>query len=355
MLVWLLMLLSIIAVWFMIPDALGEKKKKLIFLVLTFGIIVFVVGSRHIRAASSGDLVGYYRWYLRAMEYPLDVLLQTDSMEHGYLILNKILAFIVPWKQFIFYFQAAFCTGVMLRYIYRNASNVFLGVMVYISVGPWQFFLTGIRQSIACCICFIAFDLIKKRKIAWDITALALIALASAMHTTAWLFLLVFIIRYLKLGKEIIIFSLLIFALGMIFSDQLMAWGNETLDRDYTAGFYSGNVLAGLVPILVYVIALVLTYIVWLNNKDAVESYSMEIKLMIFGICLYSLRYNTTVFERMSFYFTPVVSVLLPNAIMGQKKKTERIILSAVCLAMCAALFSYRAFSQYGKYRFYWE
>ena len=28
MLVWLLMLLSIIAVWFMIPDALGEKKEK---------------------------------------------------------------------------------------------------------------------------------------------------------------------------------------------------------------------------------------------------------------------------------------------------------------------------------------
>ncbi len=355
MLFWLLMLLSIIIIWFMIPDALGEKKKKLIFLGLAFFILVMFLGSRDNGGRVGTDLYGYYRWYRRAMNLPLDQLLLYNGVEDGYLILNKVLATIVPWNQFIFYFQAAFCTGIMFWYIYRNAENVFLGVIVYICVGPWQFFLTGFRQAIACCICYIAFELIKKRRTSYDVAALLLIFLASTIHTTAWLFLTVFVIRYFKVGRNIIIFSGFVTMLGVIFSDDLMALGNETLGRDYTAGLYSGNILGGIVPIMVYLIALIISYIVWHSDKSFTDDYSMEIKMMIFGLCLYTLRYNTTVFERMSHYFTPVISILLPSAIMRLKDKREVKVVSAICIALCIGLFIYRTYTQYGVYHVYWE
>lgn len=355
MLVWLLLLLSIIVIWFMLPDALGEKKKKLIFLGLSFAILVFILGSRSNGGSEGSDLYSYYRWYRRAMNLPLDQLLLYKGVEEGYLILNKILSVIVPWNQFIFYFQSAFCTSIMFWYIYRNVDDVFLGVMVYICIGPWQFFLTGFRQSIACCICFIAFELIKKRRTSCDVAALLLIALASTIHTTAWLFLTVFVIRYFKVGRNVVIFSLFFTMLGVVFSDELMALGNETLGRDYTAGLYSGNVFGGIVPITVYLITLILCYIAWYNDKAFSQDYSMEIKLMIFGLCLYTLRYNTTVFERMSHYFTPVISVLLPSAIMRQTKENERKVVSAICVGLCVGLYIYRTTAQFGDYHFYWE
>lgn len=355
MLVWLLMLGSIFLVWFILPDALGEKKKKLIFLGIAFAVIVFVVGSRSSGTEEGADVYGYYRWYKRAIELPLSQLLEHKGVEEGYLILNKVLAKIVPWNQFIFYFQAAFCTGIMFWYIYRNVNNVLLGVVVYICVGPWQFFLTGFRQSIACCICFIALELIKKRRWQSDIIALLLIAFSTTMHTTAWLFLAVFVIKYIKVGKNTVVFSIIVTGFAMFFSDEIMEFGNKTLGRDYEAGLYSGNVLAGLVPILVYVITLVLCYFAWNNDKSFTEDYSMEIKLMVFGLCLYTLRYNTTLFERMSHYFTPVVSVLLPVAIERQKKQGERKIIAALCFLLCMALFIYRASVQIGDYQFYFE
>ncbi len=355
MLVWLFMLASIIVIWFMIPDALGEKKKKLIFLSVSCFIIVMILGGRHYNAAANSDLYGYQKWYVRAINMPLDQLLSYDVMEKGYLILNKILAFFVPWRQFIYYFQAAFCTGVMFRYIYKNTENVFLGVIVYICIGPWQFFLTAFRQAMAICICFIAFELIKKQKTRTDLIALALVALASTMHTSAWLFLIVFVIRRFKVGREIIIFSGVVTLLALMFSDSLMAMGNDTLGRDYTSGLYSGNAMAGLVPILIYILTFALCYFVSRHDKSFTDEYSMEIKMLIFGMCLYTLRYNTTIFERMSIFFTPVISVLLPSAIVRQKDKKEKIVLSVACVGMCVILFVYRAGAHYGNYHFYWE
>lgn len=355
MLVWLFMLASIIVIWFMIPDALGEKKKKLIFLGLSFFIIVMILGGRHYSASTVSDLYGYQKWYVRAINMPLDQLLSYGGMEDGYMILNKILALLVPWKQFIYYFQATFCTGIMFWYIYRNTENVFLGVIVYICIGPWQLFLTAFRQAMAICICFIALELIKKQKTKTDLIALALVALASTMHTTAWLFLVVFIIRRFKVGKEIIIFSGVVTFLALIFSDSLMAMGNDTLGREYTSGRYFGNAFAGMVPILIYILTFVLCFFVSRHDKSFADEYSMEIKMLIFGMCLYALRYNTTIFERMSMFFTPVISILLPSAIVRQKDKREKTILSVACVGMCVILFVYRAGVHYGTYRFYWE
>lgn len=354
MLFWLFMLLSIIAVWVMLPDVLGEKKKKLIFLGIAFVIMVLILGGRSNGGIEGTDLYGYYRWYRRASYMPLDQLLSYDVVEDGYLILNKVLAVLVPWNQFIFYFQAAFCTGVMFWYIYRNTENVLLGVIVYICIGPWQFFLTGFRQSIGCCICFIALELIKKRKASTDIGALVLIALAASMHTTAWLFLLVFIIRRFKVGTGIVVFSGIVTLLALLFADDLLALGNDILGREYTQGLL-GNVFGGIVPILIYIITLILCYIVWLHDKKFTDDYSIEIKMLILGLCLYTLRYNTTVFERMSMYFTPVISVLLPASISRQKDVRERKVVSVFCGGLCVMLFVYRAYAQYGEYHFYWE
>ena len=98
----------------------------------------------------------------------------------------------------------------MLWYIYRNAENVFFAVVVYVCMGSWQFFLTAFRQSIAICICFVALELMKKRKTSSDIAALLTIALAATIHTTAWFFLIAFVLRNLKLGKGFVVFCAII-------------------------------------------------------------------------------------------------------------------------------------------------
>ncbi|MBR2724945.1 MAG: EpsG family protein [Ruminococcus sp.] len=352
--VWFFMLISIIGIRFLIPEGIGEKRKNLIFLCLSFLILVFVVGSRSPHLMRSSDLSIYYECYGDALSNPLWVLKEEYKMEEGYLVLNKILAWFVPWNYYIIYFEAAFCTGVMFWYIYRNAESVFLAVIVYICLGPWQFFLTGFRQAFAVSICFIALEFIKKHKVLYDIAAVALIALASALHITAWLFLLVFLLRMITVTKKVIIYAALLTLFLLVTVDDLIVLGNDVLDRDYTIVYY-GNVFAGLVPILIYISTFILCYLIWTWDKTHMDENHMEIIMLITGLCIYVMRYNMHIMERVSYYFTPVISVLLANAVTRQRTKKVSNVVFVICVALCVILFIYRASEQYGEYHFYWE
>lgn len=352
--VWFFMLVSIIGIRFLIPEGVGKKRKNLIFLCVSYIILVFVMGSRSPHLMSSSDLFNYYDCYGSALSNPLWVLKEEYSMEEGYLVLNKILAWCVPWNYFIIYFEAAFCTGVMFWYIYRNAESVFLAVIVYICLGPWQFFLTGFRQSFAICICFVALEFIKKKKTIYDIFAVALILLATWVHVTAWVFLLVFLLRMITVTKKVIIYAGMLTFFLLITIDDLMIFGNDVLGREYTDMYY-GNVWAGIVPIAIYIATFILCYLIWTWDKTHMDENHIEIVMLITGLCIYIMRYNIHIMERVSYYFTPVISVLLANAVTRQRTKKVSNVVFVVCVALCMLLFMYRASAQYGDYHFYWE
>lgn len=352
--VWLLMLFSIILINFLIPDAIGKKKKNLIFLGFAYCIIVFVVGSRSAFMSNSSDLVNYYRCFDRALTWPLNQMLDHYTMEDGYIILNKILAWLVPWNYFIGYFEAAFCTFVMFWYIYRNADSVVLAVIIYICVGPWQFFLTGFRQALAISICFIGLEFMKKHKQMWDLAALGCIFLAATLHGTAWVFITVFLIRKIKITKRVVIYAGVLTLFMFVFIDDIVELGNKLLDKNYRLTYY-GNEFGGIVPILFYVCALILCYLIWTWSPEYLEENGFEVAILIFGMCIYILRYQSLIMERISFYFTPVITIVLSNAITRQRTKVVRNIALVVCIALCMGLYMYRAMVQLGEYHFYWE
>jgi len=352
--IWFSMLASIIVVRFMIPDAIGKKKKNLIFLGISYLIVVFVVGSRSPHLSGSVDLYNYYEVYGNAMNFPLSFLKESYEMDDGYLVFNKILAAIVPWNFFIVYFEAAFCTAVMFWYIYRNADSVFLAVMVYLCFGPWQFFLTGFRQSFAICLCFIAFELIKKHKTIPDLIALGLILLATTFHITSWVFLSVYIIRRIRITKNLIVYCALFLLFMFTSLDNLLVFGNDLVGREYTDTYY-GNVFAGLVPIIAFAGTLILSYLISTWDKSYIEEKQFELMMLIVGLCIYLVRYKLQIMERISFYFTPVVSVALTNSVTRQRTKKVSNVVYAICAALCIGLFLYRCFTQLSVYSFYWE
>ncbi|MBE6734204.1 MAG: EpsG family protein [Ruminococcaceae bacterium] len=353
--VWIFMLLSIMAFWVLIPDALGKKKKNLIFLGLSFLVLVFIMGSRSPHMMKSPDLYGYYRMFYRSTYMTFEQLTQQyDTIEQGYLLLNKIVSTISPWTYTLQYLEAAFCTFVIFWYINRNADSVFLGVMIYICVGPWQFYLTGFRQAFAISICLIALELLKKHIRKYDIIGVCLIVLAITMHSTAWIFVLVLFLRNVKVSKKFIVILLAVTALLFALLPHILDFVREHMDKDYGM-VYKGNPLGGLIPIAVYLCALVLTYLVWLNDKNYFDKYGAEVTLLVVGLALYTLRYSSVTMERVSFYYTPVITVVLSNAVTRQKSISTRNIYYALGIALLIGLYMYRCIEQYGTYHFFWE
>ena len=352
--VWLIMLGLVVGIRFMIPDELGEKKKNLIFLALAFGIVVFFSGSRCPYWTGSKDLNIYFNCFKNAMTMSLNQMKDAYRFEDGYLVMNKIFAKLIHWEYFIIYFESMFCTGVMFWYFYRNSKNVVMSVILYICVGPWSFFLTGFRQGFSICLCLIAFELMKKRTIGRDLAALGIIFLAYSFHTTAIVFLSVFFIRYIQINKKTVMITAFITFICVFSAKDILGWVNGVFGSDYE-GYYTGNIFGGLVPIAVYSLSLIISYVIRKEDNTSIDEMNFEIAMLMVGLCIYITRYQIVVFERISYYFTPVSSVVLANAVSMQKNKVNRNLMVILSLFLCGALFAYRMISDGGEYYFFWE
>lgn len=353
MLVWLLMLGAIVVLWFALPEALGEKKKKLIFLVISGVLMAFLMGSRCPVRSGSADVYWYYVIFIRTSTDTIEEITRGFKMEHGYLIMNRILYSIIPWGQLIIYLEAAFTTFTIFWFIYRNTDDVFSGVIAYICVGSWGFFLTGFRQAFAICLCLYALELMKRKAFATDLLALLIIAFASLMHITAWLYVAVFIIRSFKLNRFTVLAALGVTAVTFVSLEYIVGVFEKASNTEFSTG-YEGNILGGIVPIAVFSLSLGLSYLAYVHDKSFLEEHSLHLLLLLVGLCLYLFRYNTVVFERVSYYFTVVICVMLPNALNAIRNPRSKIIGKALCLALCIGLFVYRM-ADSSNYYFYWQ
>lgn len=346
-------------VWFgmfMIILLLGAVKtsypyNRKIFLVLVAIVIVFVVGSRDATLQHGSDLNNYYRLYGRAIELGWKELLETTEMEKGFLLVNFILAKIVPWNQFIIYAQAAFCIGSSLWFINKNTKNVYAATIFFISFGNFQFFLTGFRQSIAMAICLFAYEAAKNKKL---LKFIVFVLLATSMHKSAIVFLVMYLVLNAKdKPRNTVVLICGVFALSF-FIPQILDLGNSFLDKEYTEG-YVGNVFGGLVPIAICLLTILLTVLV---KKDKTKSNKKELlpllRTTIINGGVYSMRYSALVLERISFYFNPAVPVLLAENLRSVDGVKQRTLLQFLAIVLSAVLFLWRVSSQMGEYQFFW-
>ena len=328
------------------------------FLIFSGILLVAFSGCRNATINMNSDLNNYYRLFSRAItSESFATFSSTSTMETGYLLLNWLIARIIKWPQFIIFFQAAFCIGVTLRFIYKFSDEVLLSVLSFMSFGLMQFYLTGFRQSFAIALCLVALELaIKKKFIAYAI----IVFLAVSFHQTAIVFIPVYWIVKAGLTK---INTLVDFGLIICLSQavpRLILLGNEVFDKEYQ-GVFTGNNLGGIVNILVELVVIgIMFYQSERYSKPQIISNSSSAMsrplngffyLLTIGMGIYALRFQALVLERISLYFTPCLIILLPHIIETSFEKESKKIVKIVFIVMMIFLswwrlhsYSYNAF-----------
>lgn len=316
-----------------------DEKKILIF---TFILLVLVFGCRNgTYVYVSNDLHNYYNYYIKAIAFT-DIHLFFDSvpdMEKGYLMINWLLSRVFKWPQFIFFFEAAFCCGITLRFIYKYSQDALLSVLGFMSLGVMGFYMTAFRQSMAISVCLLALEMADKKRI---ITFIFLVIFAISLHQTAIVFLPVYFIMMIKPDKLLVAIEIAcIFVIGCCIP-RIIILGNELFHRNFT-GVFTGNKLGGLINIMigVFIIFIMLYQLddyyriadVIRKGKQEVLHLSNKYKnykflyILILGIGVYAMRYEALILERISMYYTPVMFVMLPGCIEnGFKEKDKRIL-----------------------------
>lgn len=329
----------------------GSRQDDKRILILAFIMLVAVFGCQDVETTGSGDIKAYYATYQQAIESDnlFSFIEDNPYMEKGYLVLTWLLSKIIRWPQFILFFEAAFCCGITLRFIYKYSEEVLLSVLGFMSLGLLGFYQTGFRQGMAISICLLALEMADKRR---PCAFILLVLAAINVHQTAIVFLPAYFIMKIRVNQFLVIAEMGLLLLMRLSAPFIMSLGNEIFQRDFTMAA-PGNKAGGAINIMIGLFAVFAMMYQMGNYNIAVttekkcgqgisvaeNSFNNHklLYLLLLGIGLYTLRYQASIMERISFYYTPMLFILLPGVIRNSFAEKDRRLL--VMLLMAGMLF----------------
>lgn len=325
----MLALITFLAFAIYITDFNKESKDKL-FLTISFFILTTVSA---FRATSVGtDTESYQSIFLKYVYGVPDY-----HSEIGYATFNKIIAMISSDPQSIVIASSIIINFGVMHFIYKNSTNAWLSVYLYITLFYYFFSFNYIRQFIAISIVLIAWSFLKDKKI---FTFIVFVVLAASFHTSALIALLLIFVFLARKKTKLIPLILLSTIFGLLGMDVLFKYAFELFPRyeDYYTGDFSQG--SGIRSLILYLVIFIATFI-FRKKKD--EEYNMLLSIATICAALGILSYEYFMFSRPSIYFNVFAIIIIPKITSNFKGK-ESLIANYVVIILGFAYLLYYLF-----------
>lgn len=322
------------------------NKKTYIFIC---GFLIFLFLAVRSRFVGSTDTQHYYDVMSKAIKAKKwDNFYDPNLYEAGFQFFVFLLSRVFKDPQWIIVISTAIYVGAICYFIYKNSDDATLSIVMYICLGLMTFQMQGMRQAIAMALCLFAYECAKNKKI---IPFILWCALATSIHRTAIVFLVVYPVVQLKYNYINLTILFIGSILVLLLSNSIVALGNFIFDEHYTNLAEAGGYIATLIYILI------LLFYMLFAERIIMDKQSVGIFYVVFiGFICYVLRYTgAQAAERISYYFMFGQSMLLPkilNVFSGKDRKIVKIVVYILIIA----LFAYRLNgSVVVPYEFFWK
>ena len=328
MTIYYLLLLFAIALGFF----LSKKEKGKIIYVVIMGLALFKVSA--FRRATGYDYNLYGGWYYDYFFKSIDAL-TTEKVEKGFSIPFKIMSRVFYDYQAMFIVIALVITLLVMVYIYKKSSNVFISVSAFLCFGLFFNSMNFMRQIIASAIVMYALRYIESKQF---LRFLAIVLFASTIHFSALLMIPFFFILQIRMNYIV---------LGIYSAFGIAAYMNSNAIMDFVTKYVYKSydptnnieVTKGLTP--VYLIAFAIFFILaFLLRKDLIKKRafnSILINCAFFTMFFEFFGTKHTIISRFAilFYIAPILLLsadIIPLLIQKAKKlvKTEK--LAVICV-----------------------
>lgn len=292
------------------------------------------------------DTIGYVRSFAEMGSKSWAYCFSGESRhEIGFLIYEKLLSYITGNYTVYFLITGAILFGVLGRFAYKYAGNPYVFLFLFVTLGTYSFYLTGLRQVLAITACLLAFDFVAEKK---PIQFALMVVLASFFHKSAICFLVVYPLSNIK-NLQILVAVYVGATIAMLlafphFNDSI----NKFLEYEYGIE-ETGNGQ-------IFLIALTLFAVYSLLNYRAIaqkSTYALQLTHMsLLTVLLWVLRLVSRAMERPSYYFILGLYAFSACAFAHGKWKESRLI-NFFILFFSFALFAYRNLGV-SDYKFFW-
>ena len=293
------------------------------------------------------DTIGYVRFFENGVRnYTLAELLNIDLMrqEVAYRIYVKLISLITTDYTVYFLINGIVIFGTLLHFAKKYTENPFVFFFLFMTLGTYQFMETGLRQSLAIVICLWSIDFLKDKKI---IRFILLVILASLFHQSAWVFLLMLPLSWIRKTDWTVVSHVIIaaaFVTGFTVFHELF---NEWLGYEYNIEETGNGVIFLALVFILFAFSLFMTY----AESSKIEGQSLIIHLAILTVTLWVLRLISRTAERISYYYIIGLYAYFAQAVNCRKDKLSDLA-KGVLIVVCLALFIYRNLDT--NYLFFW-
>lgn len=230
----------------------------------------------------------------------------------GYLIYNKLLSLISTDYYILIFANSAIVLAGYMSFIKRYSGFLFMSMALFL-LGPFYHSLFIYRQYIAIALCLFSVSFILNRKL---IHFLLLVLLAATIHKTAVVFLLLYPLYYLKIGK--IYLTIMLFLTFVAISIRTMLVEYAILFIGVSEVYTKANeVNGGETSYTFFIINAVIMAFVFFFGKvrelREIEKLMFDSLVLVLIIDLAAVGLDGTIAGRLAAYFSPCNMILLPN------------------------------------------
>ncbi|MBR4761470.1 MAG: EpsG family protein [Clostridia bacterium] len=335
-----------------------------------------------LRAPSVGrDIAGYKEMYenlAKNTKYDSDTYWTEKGYEMLEIFFGRVLK--ADWQVFL-----AVCNGISLfsyyYFIKKHSDDPIFSLIIYVLIGYIVFDLSAVRNMLAIAICLFVVPLFDKKGF-WPavIATLAIITIATQIHSSAYIFFLFYFFYKIPLNSITVFFFITIPVFFFGFRGQIIGWAISNFrksaeDKGVSLG---GNSLL-YVLILLFTVLVFLIY-VWQENGSIGESSALQksknktaVSIDMFGKldssvlmpfrmvyigAVFTIFTGTNIFARMAQYGLIFTIILLPNIISKLEIKS-RFFVKTAAIALLAVYFYLFKVRQneldFLPYVFYWN
>lgn len=352
----MLLVYGAILLLFLLQAPLQWSNKKKIVMCVAGAIVLFVISAMK-EITANGDLINYASKYETLPYYGYIDLFNLwrngEQKDFFFYVIGKLFADLgleprIWMGAIALIFAVAFSV-----FIYHHSDQLFVSVLILL-VLFYGFTLSGLRQTVALAICFIAYHFAEKRK---RLPFVLLILLAFVFHSSALIFLPAYWIMELKLGWKHLIAVGVAFAVAAFFPALYRALVYEYAWNETIAGYADTGVAlswAGyIIQLFIIIFCVFLRSAAGLDKEQRNRKIDRFINCMVVGLCLQSFTVVIAESFRMSYYYSIYCTVAIPNVIAGHKMPENK---GWLYLAVCVCLIAYMIWSgAYSNLVFFWQ
>lgn len=343
-----------------------EKPDKS-FLIASAIFLVLLFGSRHYLYSFSDDKM-YYLLYNSYIDKPFylvkDAIL--ESRDYGFYLMTWALAQVIPWPQFLMYFQSFILFTSLFCFVKKYSINAFNSVIYLFGSGIITFYMSACRQAMAFSFCLIAYLLYdkEKRKFIHILLSVVFFYMGYTMHRSAIAMAVIFAFGIVKNERLRYILATIFTLFVVLFREKFLSSANEIMEDTYRAE-YNMSPLGFLIQTILIsgpIILLILKYFNRdLNSEELLEKdeedRSVQTISLIVGIVFYVLRAFALLLERVAVYFTPFGAIMYPYAIEKRADDKEKRTVYFIVNILCIILFLWRMRNAIRgiDYVFFWQ